>query len=212
MRAPAPTPGMGSLLTEEGCRFRVWAPNAKRLQVVGDFSPTPIDLAPDPGTGTWSVDQVPPNPMTATDTSSPIVEVKTTTTRNCGTAPTPVPSKSDPLPPRPAAILFRPFPQIALPSIPHLSTNSSFTSSMSARSRATMTAPMSATIPLPSSISSPNSTTYVTLASMPSNSYQLTPSKAAPAEQASYMAPLISTLSPTSTPPIPPKLSPNSSN
>jgi hypothetical protein len=105
-----------------------------------------------------------------------------------------------------------PFPSDRPVSIPHLSTNSSFTSSMSARSRATMTAPMSATIPLPSSISSPNSTTYATLASMPSNSYQLTPSKAAPAEQGSYMAPLISTLSPTSTPPIPPKLSPNSSN
>jgi 1,4-alpha-glucan branching enzyme len=37
MRAPAVTPGMGSLLTEEGCCFRVWAPNAKRLEVVGDF-------------------------------------------------------------------------------------------------------------------------------------------------------------------------------
>ena len=62
MRAPAATPGMGSLLTEEGCRFRVWAPNKKRLQVIGEFSSTPIDLAPDPGANTWSVDQVPAKP------------------------------------------------------------------------------------------------------------------------------------------------------
>jgi 1,4-alpha-glucan branching enzyme len=59
MRTPAVTPGMGSLLTEEGCRFRVWAPNAKRVQVIGDFTPKPIDLAQDPGTGNWCADQIP---------------------------------------------------------------------------------------------------------------------------------------------------------
>jgi 1,4-alpha-glucan branching enzyme len=59
MRAPAADNGMGSLLTAEGCRFRVWAPNAKRVQVVGDFTATPLDLALDPGTGNWSGDQIP---------------------------------------------------------------------------------------------------------------------------------------------------------
>ncbi len=58
MRAPAATPGMGSLLTEEGCRFRVWAPNKKRLQVIGEFSSTPIDLARTLALIQWSVDPV----------------------------------------------------------------------------------------------------------------------------------------------------------
>ena len=59
MRAPAITPGMGSFLSEEGCRFRVWAPNAKRVQIVGDFTSVPINLAPDPGTGNWSAEEIP---------------------------------------------------------------------------------------------------------------------------------------------------------
>jgi 1,4-alpha-glucan branching enzyme len=64
MRAPAPAnDGMGSQLTNGTCRFRVWAPNAQRVQVFGDFSGgTPIDLASEPGTGNWSADQIPANP------------------------------------------------------------------------------------------------------------------------------------------------------
>ncbi len=61
MRAPAPeNDGMGSLLTGQGCRFRVWAPNASRVQLVLDALDTPPagDLAPEPGTGNWSADQV----------------------------------------------------------------------------------------------------------------------------------------------------------
>jgi 1,4-alpha-glucan branching enzyme len=63
MRAPSPeNDGMGSLLTGGTCRFRVWAPNAQRVQVFGDFSGgTAIDLAPEPGTGNWSADQIPAN-------------------------------------------------------------------------------------------------------------------------------------------------------
>ena len=60
MRAPSPAnDGMGSLLTGNTCRFRVWVPNAQLVQVVGDFTPAPIDLAPEPGTGNWSADQIP---------------------------------------------------------------------------------------------------------------------------------------------------------
>jgi 1,4-alpha-glucan branching enzyme len=60
MRAPSPAnDGMGSLLSGGTCRFRVWAPNAQRVQVFGDFSGgTPIDLAPEPGTGNWSADLI----------------------------------------------------------------------------------------------------------------------------------------------------------
>ena len=61
MRAPAQeNDGMGSLLTGEGCRFRVWAPNAQRVQLVlDDVKNEPVgDLAPEPGTGNWSADQV----------------------------------------------------------------------------------------------------------------------------------------------------------
>jgi 1,4-alpha-glucan branching enzyme len=61
MRAPAPNnDGMGSLLTAQGCRFRVWAPNAVRVQLVlNDPSAPPVcDLAAEPGTGNWSADQV----------------------------------------------------------------------------------------------------------------------------------------------------------
>jgi 1,4-alpha-glucan branching enzyme len=51
---------MGSLLTPAGCRFRVWAPNASRVQVVLDniANPPAFDLGPEPGTGNWSADQV----------------------------------------------------------------------------------------------------------------------------------------------------------
>jgi 1,4-alpha-glucan branching enzyme len=61
MRAPSPAnDGMGSLLSNGTCRFRVWAPNAKLVQVFGDFSNgQPIDLALEPGTRNWSADQIP---------------------------------------------------------------------------------------------------------------------------------------------------------
>jgi 1,4-alpha-glucan branching enzyme len=51
---------MGSLPGPTGCRFRVWAPNASRVQVVLDsFGNAPaFDLGPEPGTGNWSADQV----------------------------------------------------------------------------------------------------------------------------------------------------------
>jgi len=61
MRVPSPlNDGMGSLLTPAGCRFRVWAPNANRVQVVLDSiaNPPAFDLGPEPGTGNWSADQV----------------------------------------------------------------------------------------------------------------------------------------------------------
>ena len=61
MRAPSPAnDGMGSLLSNGTCRFRVWAPNASLVQVFGDFSNgQPIALAQEPGTGNWSADQIP---------------------------------------------------------------------------------------------------------------------------------------------------------
>jgi len=65
MRAPSPeNDGMGSLLSGGSCRFRVWAPNASRVQVFGDFNGgTPIslalDLAAEGDTGNWSADQIP---------------------------------------------------------------------------------------------------------------------------------------------------------
>jgi 1,4-alpha-glucan branching enzyme len=61
MRAPAPeNDGMGSLPSGQGCRFRVWAPNAQRVQLVLDNAANqPVgDLAAEPGTGNWSADQV----------------------------------------------------------------------------------------------------------------------------------------------------------
>lgn len=63
MRAPAPdNDGMGSLLRPDGsCRFRVWAPFAQRVQVMGDFTnwnSSPLDLAPDGSSGNWSADQI----------------------------------------------------------------------------------------------------------------------------------------------------------
>jgi 1,4-alpha-glucan branching enzyme len=66
MRAPSPNnDGMGSLLYADGtARFRVWAPNASRVQLVGDFTGNALDLALEPGTGNWSADQI---PVTAND-------------------------------------------------------------------------------------------------------------------------------------------------
>lgn len=63
MRVPDPSnDGMGSLLDPaSGCRFRVWAPNASRVQVVLNniANPPAFDLGPEPGTGNWSADQAP---------------------------------------------------------------------------------------------------------------------------------------------------------
>ncbi len=70
MRSPSPNnDGMGSLLYADGtARFRVWAPNASRVQVFGDFTDGlpahALDLALEPGTGNWSADQI---PVTAND-------------------------------------------------------------------------------------------------------------------------------------------------
>ena len=60
MRAPAPNnDGMGSMLTGDTCRFRVWAPNAERVQVTGEFNgEQPIDLAPEGSSGNWSADEI----------------------------------------------------------------------------------------------------------------------------------------------------------
>jgi 1,4-alpha-glucan branching enzyme len=61
MRAPAPeNDGMGCLLTSAGCRLRVWAPNASAVQVILNDPNTgaTFDLAPEPGTGNWSADQI----------------------------------------------------------------------------------------------------------------------------------------------------------
>ena len=64
MRAPAANnDGMGSLLYPDGtCRFRVWAPYAQRVQVMGDFTQwnnSPLDLAREGASGNWSADQIP---------------------------------------------------------------------------------------------------------------------------------------------------------
>jgi len=67
MRAPAPeNDGMGSLFAGNGCRFRLWAPNARRVQLVlGNASNQPAgDLAAEPGTGNWSADHVEAPPGT----------------------------------------------------------------------------------------------------------------------------------------------------
>ncbi len=55
---PSERPGMGALPYEGGVTFRVWAPFAQSVAVVGDFndwSPDAHQLAPD-GDGYWSVD------------------------------------------------------------------------------------------------------------------------------------------------------------
>lgn len=64
MRAPAANnDGMGSFLYPDGtCRFRIWAPFAQRVQVMGDFTQwnsAPLDLAPEGSSGNWSGDQIP---------------------------------------------------------------------------------------------------------------------------------------------------------
>src|SRR5438034_1030382 len=53
--------GMGARLFGNECSFRVWAPNAKRVRVEGDFTgwtAGAIDLF-DEGNGNWSVDVTP---------------------------------------------------------------------------------------------------------------------------------------------------------
>ncbi len=52
------SPRMGATLTATGCRFCVWAPNASRVAVMGDFNDWrdaeyPLEAAPD---GTWQVE------------------------------------------------------------------------------------------------------------------------------------------------------------
>src|SRR5262249_19743697 len=47
VEAPTARPGMGAILVDDGCVFRVWAPNASAVVVGGDFfhggNATPID-------------------------------------------------------------------------------------------------------------------------------------------------------------------------
>jgi 1,4-alpha-glucan branching enzyme len=64
MSAPAANnDGMGSLLYPDGtCRFRVWAPFAQSVQVMGDFTGwnnAPVDLATEGASGNWSADGIP---------------------------------------------------------------------------------------------------------------------------------------------------------
>ena len=62
MRAPAPnSDGMGSQIFGSECRFRVWAPNAQRVQLMLNGAP-PIDLASEGASGNWSADMIPANP------------------------------------------------------------------------------------------------------------------------------------------------------
>lgn len=63
MGAPAAkNDGMGSLLYPDGtCRFRVWAPFARGVQLIGDFTGwrnALIDLAPESSSGNWSADGI----------------------------------------------------------------------------------------------------------------------------------------------------------
>src|SRR5207248_9683624 len=56
--------GMGARLFGNECSFRVWAPNAKRVRVEGDFTnwaAGAIDLA-DEQNGNWSTDVTPVAP------------------------------------------------------------------------------------------------------------------------------------------------------
>jgi 1,4-alpha-glucan branching enzyme len=54
--APTPLPGMGASLSGQGCTFRVWAPFADEVYLVGDFTSPPwgdgkVRLQPDGGWG-----------------------------------------------------------------------------------------------------------------------------------------------------------------
>ncbi|HEX7242826.1 MAG TPA: alpha-amylase family glycosyl hydrolase [Longimicrobiaceae bacterium] len=57
--APSPHPGMGAVLHPGGVSFRVWAPNAAAVRVVGSFNgwreDRAVPLAPE-GNGSWSAD------------------------------------------------------------------------------------------------------------------------------------------------------------
>ena len=44
IRAPGPLHGMGAVLESGGCTFRVWAPFAQAVAVVGDFTTPPWDI------------------------------------------------------------------------------------------------------------------------------------------------------------------------
>jgi 1,4-alpha-glucan branching enzyme len=59
---PSPHAGMGAVLVEKGCSFRVWAPNADAVSVAGTFTgweKAPIPMARDGQSGAghdyWSV-------------------------------------------------------------------------------------------------------------------------------------------------------------
>ena len=63
MAAPATkNDGMGCLVYPDGtCRFRVWAPSAQSVQVIGEFTQwttNPIDLAPEGDSNNWSADGI----------------------------------------------------------------------------------------------------------------------------------------------------------
>src|SRR5262249_39415494 len=45
--------GMGTTLTDAGVTFRLWAPNAQRVELEGDFSGSPVALTGE-GQGVWS--------------------------------------------------------------------------------------------------------------------------------------------------------------
>jgi 1,4-alpha-glucan branching enzyme len=51
MNAPSGHSGMGAVLHDGGCTFRVWAPNADEASVAGNFIGSPVRLARDAGEG-----------------------------------------------------------------------------------------------------------------------------------------------------------------